>query len=192
VAFDLSTPGVAVATGLWDVSAVLPQWDQLGAEGIAFAPDDTLAAAGFVDGQGAPRLSTGGMGGLMLIAHQNGGRVYAFDLGLFGLAEHVGTYDTGRRESSGLELDRVSGRLYVWHGVDNDLEVVRLSSSVVDGVRVLDREYLFDHLAPATTNLEGVAIGPCVGDVRSLYLVTDDGGPASLTSYPEWPCLGAL
>jgi hypothetical protein len=190
VAFDLSIPGVATAVGQWDTSGPLPTLEQLGAEGLAFVPDAALAAAGFVDADGAPRTSAGGTGGLMLVGHQNGGRVYAFDLGLFGLAEHVGTYETGGRETSGLELDPHTGRLYVWHGVDNDLEVVRLSSTDVGGVRVLDREHLFDH--PAYTNLEGVAIAPCDGSARALFLVTDDGGPSSLAAYPDWPCFPAF
>lgn len=190
VSLDLSTPGLAVPTGAWDLSSFLPTLEPLGPEGIAFVPDEVLASTGFVDGDGAPRISAGGMGGLMLVSHQNGGRIYAFDLfTTFGIAEHVGTYETARQDTSGLELDPVTERLYVWHGVTNDLEVVRLASTPGEsGLRAFETEYLFDHPATPDVNMEGFALSGCAGDARTLWIITDDGGPGALVAYPDWPC----
>lgn len=198
VAFDLSVGGVAVPKGVWDTSSYLPVTGQLGAEGITFVPDASLTAGGFVDGEGLPHTSVGGMGGLMLLGHQNGGRVYAFDLGtVFGTVELVGSYVTDRFETSGLEFDASANRLYLWHGGSNDLEVARLSSTEVawgTGVeRKLDTEYLFDH--PGVSNLEGIAVtstADCADGQRSLFLIADDAGLASISLYRDWPlCFGA-
>lgn len=175
----------------WDLSSWLPDADPFGAEGLAFVQDDLLAAWDFVDGDGVPRASTLGMGGLMFVAHQNGGQVWVFDLAPESDAVvHVATFDTARSETSGLELDPSTGRLYLWHGEnDNDLEVTRLSSTDRGGrLRKLDTEYVFDH--PGEGNLEGVALmgtGDCADGGRPLFLIEDDGGERSIELYPDWP-----
>ncbi|MEQ1504885.1 MAG: hypothetical protein ABMB14_21805 [Myxococcota bacterium] len=189
VAFDLSVPGEAEPVGVWDTSPYLPLLDQLGSEGLTFVPDGALAAAGFVDGDGLPRVSAGGMGGLFFVGHQNGGKVYAFDLGAFDTVAHVGTFDTARLDTSGLEFDAATNRLYLWHGVTNTLEITRLTSSDTGGTyRKLDTEYVFQH--PSDMNLEGIAVtggDDCADGTRSLFLIADDGGPASIQLYSDWP-----
>jgi hypothetical protein len=47
---------------------------------MTFVPDDALAAWGFVDGDGQPRTSALGYGGLFFVGTQNGGAVHVFDL----------------------------------------------------------------------------------------------------------------
>lgn len=186
VAIDVSGP-YAVQVGTWDTSAWLPVSTSLGAEGLAFVPDAALAAWGFVDGDGNPRTSALGMGGLFFVGHQNGGDLYVFDLEAGGPGvEHVGTYTTARQDTSGLEFDADTGRLYVWHGETNDLEVLRLSSSGAGGA--LDQEYLFDY--PGAGNIEGIALfglEDCGASGRPMVLATDDGDERALDLYPDWP-----
>jgi hypothetical protein len=193
LAVDLSQdPPVRVRT--WDTSPWLPLSGSLGSEGLAFVPDDALSTWGFVDGEGAPRTSRLGMGGLFFVGHQNGGLVHVFDLSATGVeVEPVGTYATARNETAALEFDAGTGRLYVWHGDSNDLEVVRLSSSDLGGERrVLDSEYVFDH--PGLGNLEGFALAgleDCGPTGRPFFFATDDGAERALDVGLDWPlCRG--
>jgi hypothetical protein len=189
VRYDLSG-GLPVPLDDWNLSDWLPDLPPLGAEAVTFVPDDALADWGFVDDAGQPRVSALGLGALAFVGHQNGGQVYVLDLSPGeDQVELVATFDTARDETSGLEFDASTGRLYVWHGgAWNDLEVTRLSSSAGTGRRSLDTEYVFDH--PDDGNLEGMALlgtEDCVDGGRALFLSDDDGGPGSLLEYPDWP-----
>ncbi|MCP4873225.1 MAG: hypothetical protein GY898_31410 [Proteobacteria bacterium] len=167
-----------------------------GAEAITFVPDEFLAAQGFKNDDGDRVISTGGLGGLMFVGHQDQGRLYAFDLNpTTGGAVLVGRYDTSANETAGLEFDRSTGLLYIWHGGGAPtLEVARLSSSSDDGDRVIDTQRIY--LSPGfpdggSNNLEGFAIvetGDCASEVRSAFLTTDDGGDWSLLRYDLFPC----
>ncbi len=188
LAVNLTRAGITGAEGRWDVSEWVAPNGVLGPEGLTFVPDAILADQGFVDGDGLPRTSVGGMGGLMFVAHQSGGLLHAFDLYDNGAVDLVGVYETGHVESSGLEVDAVTGRLYVWHGGINHLEVARLSSTEggTAGQRLLDSEYVFD--LPSMGNVEGVEIiGDCADGVRPLAVVTDDGAERSVLVYTDWP-----
>ncbi|MEI2422326.1 hypothetical protein V6O07_18745, partial [Arthrospira platensis SPKY2] len=98
-----------------------------GPEGISFVPDNWLQTSGFVSSQtGQPYTSTKGMGGLMFIAHQDGGFVWVFDINPNQTNDflYVGKYKTSRTESCGLSFDSSTGMLYILHNVgDNFLEV---------------------------------------------------------------------
>lgn len=188
--YDLTTSGFAGLLGAWDLSPYLPDAPPLGPEAVTFVPDAALAAWGFVDDAGAPALSARGMGALAFVGHQNGGQIYVFDLDPAGDAlALVATLDTARDETSGLEFDASSGRLYVWHGgAWNDLEVARLSSTAGPTRRALDVEAVFDQ--PDDGNLEGMAllgVEDCGPLGRALLLADDDGGARSLLEYPDWP-----
>ncbi len=190
-AYDVSAYGTAVCLNDWDTSPYLPLSGSSGAEGIAFIPDAYLQQAGFVDAGGAPYLSQNGMQGLMFVAHQNGGRIYVFDLNrsddtyLF-----IGAYKTAYTESCGLAFDRTENLLYVFHGAGyNRTEVVRLSSTAVGSERQFDSVALYN--SPAAGNLEGIAVVPpndCAGTGRNFFLAIDDGGPASLMEFQLFPC----
>lgn len=78
--YSVGIPGFQTLQRTSNTSPYLPLDGGLGAEGLAFVPDVYLRAAGFTDASGLPYTSIRGMGGLMFIGHQNGGRVYAFDL----------------------------------------------------------------------------------------------------------------
>ena len=138
--YDVSTYGQKTLERDWDTSPHLPENDGDGAEGITFVPDAWLAAWGFLDGAGDLYVSQRGMGGLMFVAHQNGGRLYAFDLDPDSNDfDFVGEYLTSATESSGLEFDRSNGVLYIWHDADFDtLEAVSLASVPDEGVRRLN------------------------------------------------------
>lgn len=192
--YDVSVYGVAVLLGTWDLSQYLPIVGDSGAEGIAFVPDENLISGGFVDSLGNPRLSQGGMGGLMFVAHQNGGRIYVFDL-MVGLSEfrYVGSYQTGFTESCALAFDRNSGMLHIFHGAGfNRLEVASLQSSVVGPERKLQEIMSFAPPSGITnSNIEGIAVVSdmdCAGDHRSLFMAIDDGGPWSLVRFRNYPC----
>ena len=173
--FDVSTYGTPGRLAKWDISAHMPTSGWAGSEGIAFVPDGWLDANGFVDAVGEPRTSRNGMGGLMFVAHQNGGDVYAFDLDPAGDAfDFVGSYATSHGESSGLEFDRSNGTLYVWHNTgSNVLELSDLSSFVrTDGRRQLTSVAVY--AGPRSGNLEGFAATPASSHERWCFLTDDD------------------
>ncbi|MFA5205168.1 MAG: hypothetical protein WC708_12275 [Lentisphaeria bacterium] len=171
--YDTSHYGRAKLRREWDISAHVPTQGGAGSEGITFVPDDWLKKGTFTDAGGNPYVSRGGLGGLMLVAHQNGGGIYAFDLGADRPAVHfVGAYRSSREESSGLGFDRSSGLLYIWHNTGpNYLEVTRLASTAEgNGRRLLTvREFT----GPKGGNLEGIALVPATAG-NGLCLIVDD------------------
>ncbi len=189
--FDVSAYGVAVHNRTWDTRPFLPLSGGSGAEGITFVPDGYLADAGFVDQDGNPYTSQHGMGGLMFVAHQNGGRIYAFDLDRTdGSFTFVGAYRTNFGESCSLEFDRSTGLLFIFHGGGrNTIEVTDLTSVVDGGERKFVE--LYTYAAVAGGNLEGIAVqetDDCVGGERGLFLTIDDGGSNALFWFQQFPC----
>jgi hypothetical protein len=191
VSYDVSVYGSETLLNDWDLRAYLPLNGDNGSEGLAFVPDSFLSAAGFVDGTGAPYVSTEGLGGLMLVGHQNGGGIFAFDLNpTTGGFKFVGEYKTSYTETAALEFDRSTGVLYVWHSGNFDtLERVSLASTPVAGqsYRRFVSEKIFD--GPDHMNNEGIAlmgIEDCVDGTRSLFMATDNGGAESLHWYREF------
>ncbi len=172
--YDVTTLGAPRLTNEFDIRAHVPAYNgSAGSEGIAFVPDAALAARGFVDGNGRRYTSRRGMGGLMFVAHQNGGAVFAFDLDrATNGVTFVGRYETARGESSGLEFDRSTNHLYVWHNTgSNTAEVTDLTSTVVDGRRRF--RTVREFVGPKTGNLEGIALSP-VAEGAGWYFATDD------------------
>jgi hypothetical protein len=162
-AYDVSTGRSPVLQTSWNILSYLPFsfGGGLGPEGLTFVPDAALSAAGFVDGNGQLRTSQNGMGGLMFVVHQDGGNLYVFDLDRTnGSYDFVGQYITSHGESSGLEFDRSSGKLYIWHNTNgNIIEVNDLTSVPTSGVlRAMTTRALIQ--APKGGNLEGIACTP--------------------------------
>ena len=189
--YDVSAFGTAVLLRDWNVRPYLPLNGGLGAEGITFVPDRFLTAAGFTGGDGAPYTSTRGMGGLMLVGHQNGGGVYAFDLDPGSNAfTFVGEYLTAYDETAALHFDRGNGRLYIWHDANWDTwEVGDLTSTPITGsaTRRLRAIRTFD--GPHHRNNEGLAltsVDECAGGLRGAFLTTDGGGAESLTWFKRY------
>ena len=172
--YNVSVYGTFTFVREWDVSDYVPAYDGTrGSEGITFVPDEWLTYYNFVDGNGNPYpASVNGMGGLMFVCHQNGGRVYVFDLSpTSSTVTFVGAYKTRRDESADLEFDRSNGHLYIWHNTgDNYLEVTTLSS-YVNGERYLTP--IAEFLSPKGGNLEGIGILPA-SDSNNWCLITDD------------------
>ena len=188
--YDVSAYGTAILNNNWNTRAFLPRNGGSGAEGITFVPDSALINAGFVDQNGELYTSTQGMDGLMFVGHQNGGAVFVFDLNrstqdfVF-----VGEYLTEQADTSGLEFDRSTGRLYMYHdrGIDI-LSVSDLGSTPVSG-QVRQLNILQSYNGPAPQNNEGIAVFPadeCVGGERSFFLTIDDGGNTSLSWYKQF------
>lgn len=192
---SVSIYGTATITNNWNTAPFLPLSGGSGAEGLCFIPDSFLSAAGFVDQNGSPYVSQNGMGGLMFVAHQNGGRVYAFDLNRTNSTfTFVGSYKTNFSESCELTFDRSDGRLYILHGADhNTIEVTNLASSDVGGERQFTELVTYGRPtgSPGSWNLEGFAImsnTDCASNQRSVFLTIDDGGSQSLLWYKQFPC----
>jgi hypothetical protein len=171
--YDASTYGAAQLKNEWDISAHVPTKGGAGSEGITFVPDEWLKKGGFTDADGNSYASKGGMGGLVFVAHQNGGRIYVFDLSVREKTVHfVGAYKSSRTESSGLEFDRSSGLLYIWHNTGpNYLEVTRISSRADGNERRLVP--VTEFIGPKGGNLEGIAISPAA-EQPGLCLIVDD------------------
>jgi len=136
-----------------------------GPEGIAFVPDSYLQKIGFISSvTGVATCSKKGMGGLMFIAHQDGGYIWVFDVNpnVKNDFAYVGKYKTNRSESCDLAFDRSTGLLYILHNVgDNYLEVTDLSTSMVSGEYQLKTEKEFYIPNPSgSKNVEGFAISP--------------------------------
>lgn len=167
----------------WDIASSLPSNGndgKDGPEGITFIPDTWLSSSGFRDNSGnLYSQSQYDLGGIFLVAHQNGGGVYAFDLSSDGGYAFIGQYDTAREESSGLEFDRSTGILYISHNIDdNTLETTNLSSTSIGSHREFTTLYEFE--APNDSNLEGFALKQAINndgtanDVWAFY-ADDDG-----------------
>lgn len=198
---DVSTAGEIAVLRDYDLSAWLPRADTDGAEALTFVPDEFLARAGFVDFLGLPRVSRLGLGGLMLVGHQNGGGVFAFDLdratgdvdfvGEYRVAPELASEPLGVTAVAGLEFDRSTGELLVWHQLRerNVLAVVDLASSAVPGefYRALAQPRLYP--GPSGRNYEGVAvasIAECRLGSRRLFLTVDDGKRRALLVYEQF------
>lgn len=194
--YDMSTYGNAVLKNDWDIQAATATSGGSGSEGITFVPDEFLAAQGFVDASGAPYVSTLGMGGLMFVGHQNGGHIYVFDLDrATGAQVFVGKYATGATETAGLEFDRSTGLLFIWHGGSfNTLEVARLGSNPADPTHRLNTVRIYESpgsIPLITDNHEGIALtsnAACDGGNRSLFLTTDGASAWSLLRFNQFPC----
>ncbi len=195
--------GSLTVSAVWNLEvlnnaqALPPETGGAGAEGLEYVPDANLLSAGF-------RLPNGdlfsgsskGMGGLIFVGHQSGGRLHVFDVNP-GVSEDFvnhGSFATARTEIAGLHFDRNLGWMYIWHNplLVNSLEVTGLRSNTTVGV--------VDVLAHYTSgmpagNLEGLAVvspedcGAYGSDAtsRSLFLARDGGSP-NLEAFRDFPC----
>ena len=179
--YDISQFGVVVEIRNWDIRAQCPEvGGTTGPEGLTFVPDAWLQRERFSAASGDLCVSTNGMGGLMFVGHQDGGYVHVFDLALTsGQFGYVGRYKTSQPETAGLEFDRETGKLYLWHNTgSNYLEVAELGS-YVDGAERRFRT-LIEYTGPRSGNLEGFAMLP-TAETNNWCFVTDDnndGGEA--------------
>ncbi|MCC6695207.1 MAG: SdiA-regulated domain-containing protein [Candidatus Hydrogenedentes bacterium] len=182
------------AAGSWTLSDI-PDWGNSGPEGIAFVPDVWLGQSGFVDGSGVayPQSVHGsaGFGGVLFVAIQTNGWVYAFDLRTDGTQTFVGRYLTSRTESCELAFDASTRRMYILHNTGgNWIEVTDLTSTLVGG----DRKFttMSEIQVPSESNIEGFALTPAAtvsgtpGDRWSFF--TDDSAESgALRWFRELP-----
>lgn len=171
--YDVSQYGVVREVRNWDIRRECPEIHGQGPEGLAFVPNECLERQGFRSPAGGLCIGTNGMGGVMFVGHQDGGYIHVFDLGATnGSYVYIGRYKTGRSETAGLEFDRSSGRLFVWHNTgENYLEITGLASSS-DGA---DRRLLHiaEYAGPRKGNLEGFAVAPA-DSTNTWCVITDD------------------
>lgn len=195
--YDLSVGGVVSLVRQFNTTPHLPVSGGHGSEGLTFVPNGHLINAGFVGPSRAPVVGVRGFGGLFLVGHQNGGRVYAFDLSATSSAfTFVGSFATTTTELKDLVFDRSLGRLYLLHG-NKTVEVATLASTQVGADRRLNtiEQYTAIPGAPSGANIEGLAItstddGTGIGGrKRSLFLTNDDGGATSLLQFRQFPGL---
>lgn len=135
-----------------------------GPEGICFVPDNALSNVNFVSqATNLPYVSQKGMGGLLFIAHQDGGYIWVFDVNpnVSNDFLYVGKYKTNREESCDLAFDASTGMLYILHNIDvNYLEVTDLRTTTFSGNQkrfVLKSEYILP-TPTNNTNIEGFAL----------------------------------
>ncbi len=164
---NLSSVTLAKHWNLLNAPSPMTDTGNTGPEGIVFVPDAALAAAGFVSQQtGSPYTSVKGMGGLVFIAHQDGGYIWVFDInpGVNNDFAYVGKYKSSQAESCDLSFDRTTGLLYILHNIsgNNRLEVSDLSSTIVNGERKLTdtNEYFIPNTPGSNDNVEGFALTP--------------------------------
>ena len=181
------------ASGTWTFSDI-PDWGNSGPEGIAFVPNSWLAQNGFVDGNGDayPQSVHGasGFGGILFVAVQNNGWVYAFDLKTDGTQTFVGRYLTSRTESCELTFDPSNGRMFILHNTaGNWLEVTDLTS-VLSGS---DRKFntISEMQVPSGSNIEGFAVTPAAyagapGD-QWCFFTDDSNMDGALRWFEELP-----
>ena len=175
----------------WFLSTIT-DWGNNGPEGLAFVPNAWLAANAFVDGSGAPYPQSvhgaNGFGGLMFVAVQTSGWVYAFDLRNDGTHTFVGRYLTSRAESCELTFDDSVGRLYVLHNIDgNWVQITDLSSTLPGSARQLTTDA--EVQVPSGSNIEGFALTPAViagavGD-RWCFFTDDSNAQGALRWFKQ-------
>lgn len=177
--------GTALTT--WFLTSI-PDWGNSGPEGIAFVPDAWLAASGFVDGGGAPYPQSvhgaGGFGGVVFVAVQTSGWVYAFDLRTDGTYTFVGRYLTSRAESCELTFDASTGTLFMLHNIGgNFLETTDLTSAPSGS----DRRFVTraEIQVPSASNIEGFATTPALTSARAggdgwCFFTDDDNANGAL------------
>lgn len=175
----------------WDLLASpspMEDTGNTGPEGIVFVPDPFLSQIGFTSPEtGQAYVSTKGMGGLMFIAHQDGGYVWVFDLNpnVNNDFVYVGKFHTSRSESCDLAFDRSAGLLYILHNLDdNYLEVTDMTLAPAPGAEPtfsVTSEYFIANPASSNVNIEGFALMPKCGNlIGSAFLCRDvSSGEAS-------------
>lgn len=167
----------------------MPDTGNTGPEGIAFVPDSFLADSNFTSSvTGQPYVSTKGMGGLMFVAHQDGGYIWVFDLNpdVNNDFAYVGKYKTSRSESCDLAFDRSTGLLYILHNVgSNYLQVTNMSLAPAPGSEPTFstlNEYFIANPTGSNTNVEGFALMPKCGDLTgSAFLCRDASSSEALS-----------
>ncbi len=185
--------GAAMTT--WFLGSI-PDWGNSGPEGLAFVPDTWLTRSAFVDGSGEryPRSLSGanGFGGLMFVAVQTSGWVYAFDLRTDGTFTFVGRYLTSRRESCELTFDESDGRMYILHNIDgNLLQVTDLTSTLAGSGRRFTA--LAEFQVPSSSNIEGFAVTPALNSENAVgdnwcFFTDDDNAAGALRWFKQLHC----
>lgn len=137
-----------------------------GPEGLTFVPDWFLKRVGFISSAtGKAYSSSKGMNGLIFIAHQSGGYVWAFDVNPAVNDDflYVGKYKTGEDESCDLAFDNSTGLMYILHNTgSNFLEVTDLSTTLSSGVYKFNTsaEYFVPNPSSGSKNVEGFTLSP--------------------------------
>lgn len=176
--------GKLVPAQQWDLTddVAAPIDPNKGFEGIAFVPDEALAAAHFTDERTGERFEPTAYGnhggGAFFLGHEATGIVYGYVLADDGSYERVATIDPKLPMVAELEYDSEAGQL--WAVCDNScggkmavLEVGRTKHSSTSGFAVVER-YKRPKGMPNINN-EGFAIASaCTGDLRPVYWSDDD------------------
>ncbi|MCX6995865.1 MAG: hypothetical protein NTV49_01965 [Kiritimatiellaeota bacterium] len=169
--YDVSQYGVVAQNRSWDIRAQCPEINGSGPEGLTFVPDEWLRRQGFRRANGDLYTSTNGMGGLMFVGHQTGGYVHVFDLNRVNNGYgYVGRYMTGQNETAGLEFDRETGKLWIWHNTGVNYAEVTELNSYVSGAHRRFRQ-ISEYAGPRSGNLEGFA---CASADNWCFVTDDD------------------
>jgi len=176
---DFSTVTEARHWNLLQSPSPMSDTGNTGPEGIVFVPDFFLSQANFTSPvTGEPYTSVKGMGGLMFVAHQDGGYIWVFDLNpnVNNDFAFVGKYKTSRNESCDLAFDRSTGLLYILHNTGaNYLQVSNFSlSASPEATFSVISEYFVANPTGSNQNIEGFALMPKCGNLNgSAFLCRD-------------------
>ena len=174
-----------------------PETNGLGAEGLEFVPDANLLSAGFRFPDGTPfNGSAKGMGGLIFVGHQLGGRLHVFDINPDVPQDFInhGSFTTSETEIAGLHFDRTNGLMHVWHNTSsgNVMSISSLSSD--DSIGTIDTIERYDSDMPSG-NLEGITIVNLEScgefgseELERVIFLTRDGGSPNLIYFNAFPC----
>lgn len=182
--------GAALTT--WFLSTI-PDWGNSGPEGLAFVPDTWLTRNAFVDGSGAPYPQSvqgaSGFGGIVFVAVQTSGWVYAFDLRTDGTYTFVGRYLTSRNESCEMTFDDTVGKMYILHNIDgNLLQTTDLTSTASGSDRRFNTSAEFQ--VPSGSNIEGFGLTPALTATNAVgdnwcFFTDDDNANGALRWFKQ-------
>ncbi len=147
----------------WDVSDLVEDDD--GLEGIVFIPDGSLKNVFTAKNGELYQQNSNWLGGLVFVAYQENGNIYALDLNPDGTKDYLGSFGTHLKNTRGLEFDQSTNILYA---IDRDgFVALKLSSR-----RVMDVVELMD--SPGPEGVEGLALTPSTSESNWLITTDDD------------------
>ena len=165
VLLTVTAPGVVTIEAEWGLAQIPhASRDGLGPEGIAALPHNKF-----------------------MVGHQDGGHLFGFMLAdAAPMAPLLSISYTAGIDTSALEVEPETGRLWVWHGGPEDdprsnwLEIGQLQNQGRWVRFCAEERYVWPK---SKENIEGLAVSSCVDGERQVWLTTDGGKRKALRSF---------
>jgi hypothetical protein len=181
-----TTKGIVNATHEWILTDDLPAAEpNHGLEGIAWIPDTTLVAGGFLDERTQapydPALYPDHGSGIFLVGRDDTGMVYGYVLDhKLGSYVRVTSFPSGQARSVDLTFDRDTSTLWSLcdSACDGRMALLSLDSDPASPTHghFVGRTILSPPKALSGMDNEGIALAPvseCIGDRRSFFWADD-------------------